>query len=778
MRRLRKIVLALLAVTGVLLGGIAAAAALFIARPQWFLTTETVSRAIHVLAASYHPRWKSFDFGVRSLSFSEKVISLYARDLCFEHAASGLEGCVKELDVQVGVRLYVFGVNLTKISRLIVSGDHLNLDQTRSQPDASQHRSGGLPTSLPTLLPAALRGLAIETLRVDLPAIEIIQTSGTIRADLRLRFDPAQARPMALTLELDQRSGKARTRYHGEASLDSDLFRGKPLSYLDAQGRLNADGVNVQFQAGIRQKESDEMTFTLNASARLPGRRVEAVVEGSRGGTRFGMTGSAGVWEDSGPIRSVQLKPFTLEALLKKDSTEWERITFDGRFELEPEVFVGKSLRRSPARTLEGRVAIHARSTPGTLEKDHVDADVSVVVKPIKDWCEFHGSFEARVSGRASRVETLSITHTLDVGLNVPRFEHLVEFLSRTPYAVPAPLCVLKGPLSVSVKGRGGPHDEHELTYEVVSGLAAGRQALKFDMKGTLIASRLLSPGRSFKDETKVTVKDIALQLPRLDIKGLSPFLSDSRIKNGPDSEKQDQPGSATAMAVALRVNTVKPILFYSNLARDPVPVVVNLVLNSPTGGVNGTVDIRPFRAVIFRRTASIDHITLSGRAGSTLMDLDGLIVYRAGETRISIRLLGSAQKPVVEFESDPPMSQADIMAMLLFGKSPNELDSDQQSSVANTQTAVANSAFGLASLYLLASTPVDYVGYDPASRTYTVKLRLPGGATLQVGSDGRSKGVQLRKRIASHLALQTELTSTRSQGNVVTTFLEWFGRR
>jgi hypothetical protein len=159
-------------------------------------------------------------------------------------------------------------------------------------------------------------------------------------------------------------------------------------------------------------------------------------------------------------------------------------------------------------------------------------------------------------------------------------------------------------------------------------------------------------------------------------------------------------------------------------------------------------------------------------------MDLDGLVVYKAADANISIRLLGTTQKPQVEFESDPPMNQADIVAMLLFGKSPNELDSDQQSSAANAQSAVANSAFGLASLYLLASTPVEYVGYDPVAKAYSVKFRLPGGATLQVGSAGQSGAVQLRKRISKHLAIQSEFTSTQTQGNIVTTLLEWYGRR
>jgi hypothetical protein len=634
--------------------------------------------------------------------------------------------------------------------------------------------SGGLPTSLSNILPAALRGLKIDALRVDLPANEIIQAGGTIRGDLRLSFDPAQSRLMVLKLDLEQRSGKARKRYRGEASLDSDILNGKPLSALDAQGRLDADGVSARFQAKARQKEGDALTFSLIASARLPGRRVEAVFSGSQSGPRFGLNGSAGVWEASGPIKSVQLKPFTLEAQLKKDSMQWERIAADGRIELELKPFGLKSPLRSPARTLEGRLLMNARSTPGILEKDHFDADVSAVVKPIKDWYEFHGSLEAKVSGRTSQLQKLDISHKLDAGLKVAEFEKLVEFLSRSPYAVPAPICVLKGPLSASVKGRGGLHGEQDFDYGFSSGLAAGRQALKFAVKGKLAASKLWTPERSFKDETDVSLQEIALQLPRLDIKGMTSFIADSRIKSGPDPEKKS---SATSVAFELHINTVKPILLYSNLAQDPVPIVLDIGMKSPPGGLAGAVEIRPFRVEIFRRTASIDHIKLSGRAGSKIMDLDGLIVYQAGETKILIRLSGTTQKPRVKFESDPPMKQGDILAMLLFGKTPSDLDSDQQSSVANTQTAVANSAFGLASLYLFASTPVDYVGYDPVSRTYIVKFRLPGGATLQLGSNEQSKGVQLRKRIASHLAIQTELTNTQTQGSVVTTFLEWFGR-
>jgi hypothetical protein len=154
------------------------------------------------------------------------------------------------------------------------------------------------------------------------------------------------------------------------------------------------------------------------------------------------------------------------------------------------------------------------------------------------------------------------------------------------------------------------------------------------------------------------------------------------------------------------------------------------------------------------------------------------LIQYKAAEALIGIRLLGTTDKPQVVFESDPPLSQSDIIAMLVFGKSPNALDADQAASVANAQTAMSDKAFGLASLYLFASTPIQFVGYDPASKSYTMKFRIPGGETLSISSDFDStKSVQLRKRLSRHFAVAAEAVNSQTRGNGVVTFLEWFTR-
>ncbi|HBB66551.1 MAG: hypothetical protein A2X28_07935 [Elusimicrobia bacterium GWA2_56_46] len=784
-----KLPLTAIATLGALSALLIMLSALLIAEPQWFLTTRTVTRAAQVFGSSYHPRWKTLVFDIRSLSFPEKQVHIKAQDFCFGNPAVKVEGCLKSFDVRFNVRLYFFGAKLTKLYSLEVSGDHLNLDRTGNKLTAPLKKSGGLPVSLPNLIPEVLRGLEIGSLQVDMPGNKIVLNGGTLRGRFRMSMSSSMPGPLLLKLEFERSSGTITRHYRGEASLASDILKGMPMTHLDASGSLKAEGVNAGFKARVEQNGPGALAYSLSASAKVPAWRAEADMLGSQKGQDLTFRGSAGIRDSTGPVKSVRLKDCVLAVRLKADSTEWDTVKFAANFEVEPEAFRVRKINRSLARTLEGRLAFSARSTPEALAGDHFDAEVSAVIKPVKDWYEFYGGAEAKISGRAGRVRELKLSHKFALGLKVEKFEDLVAFLAHTPYSIPAPVNVLRGPLGVTLKGGGDSRSAvQELDYTVVSGLAADRQALRFKASGKVTSVGLWAPGRSFRDDTDLTLQDIALQLPRVDIKGAAALTPDSRIRTGRETDKiklaREEEGlspaksSVPSMQAEVRVKTAKPAILYSNLAMDPVPLELALTLRAPSGGIEGTVDVGKFRANIFRRTASIEYVKITGRAGSPVMNLDGLILYRAAEAKISIRLLGTTQKPRVQFESNPPMSQADIVAMLLFGKSPEQLDSDQQSSAANAQTAAANSAFGLASLYLLASTPVEYVGYDPASRTYTVKFRLPGGATLQMGSDDQSRGVQLRKRISSHLAVQTELTSTQTQGDIVTTLLEWYGRR
>lgn len=784
---LKRTLLIIAAAAAALAAAGALAALLLAAAPHWFLTSRTVPAAVRFFAGGYQPRWKTLEFGISSLSFREKRVRLRATDFCFTNPVIGVDGCLKELDLEFSARLYFFGVKLKKVYRLAVSGDHLTLDLSARGQAEPAAQSAALPTALPSL-PAALRGFALEALSVDLPANKIAGAFGTLQGRLRLGLAAGSPRTLALKAEFEHSSGTVTRHYKGEAALDSDLLGGQ-MTYLNARGDLKAEGVSGKFTSRVQQAGPGALDFSLSASARMPGRRAELDLKGKKTGQDIALEGSGGVWESTGPVKSIRLKQYALRARLKPDSDEWETLKFDCGFGVELKPFGLARARVNLPDTIDGRLTLGARSAPGLLAGDHFDAEAAVRIEPGKGWYALSGEFQAGISGRASRLRELNINHKFELGLKVARFQDLVEFLAHTPYSVPAPVNVLRGPVSVSVKGAGDPRkDAQELGYELSSGLAGGRQALKLRISGTLSAAGLRTPRPSFRNAATVLAEEVALQLPRFDVRGMAAFSTDKRIKTGAQTHKEDlarekalsQPsgGADSLVRGEIAIKTAAPVLLYSNLAKDPVPVDLDLKLTIPPAPLAGTITVRPFRAVIFRRTASIEHVTLTGRAGGAAMALDGRIIYKTPEARILIRLLGTVEKPRVDLESNPPRSQDDIMAMLLFGKSPSELDSDQQSSAANARSAVADSAFGLASLYLLASTPVDYVGYDPVSKTYTLKLRLPGGATLQLGSDGENRGVQLRKRLAPNLAIQTELTSTQAQGNVVTTLLEWYGRR
>jgi len=295
---------------------------------------------------------------------------------------------------------------------------------------------------------------------------------------------------------------------------------------------------------------------------------------------------------------------------------------------------------------------------------------------------------------------------------------------------------------------------------------------------GTLTVNRPLSSTRSIENEATFLLDEIALQLPRLEPARLPAVRLDSRILTS-ETGRPPSGSKAPRLAIrsALRVRTGKEALLYSNLAKTPIPLSLNVKFTQPQGALAGTIQASSFHAEVFRRNAIVDHMRLLRRPDSRSGEIDGLILYDAHEAQVRIRLLGTTEKPHVVLESDPPMNESEILGLLLYGKSPNELDPDQQSTVANTQTAIADRAFGLASLYLFASTPIEYVGFDPASRTYTMKFRIPGGASLELGSSlEASRTVQVRKRIASHFAIQAQGRNT-PEGNSVGTFLEWFNR-
>jgi hypothetical protein len=193
---------------------------------------------------------------------------------------------------------------------------------------------------------------------------------------------------------------------------------------------------------------------------------------------------------------------------------------------------------------------------------------------------------------------------------------------------------------------------------------------------------------------------------------------------------------------------------------------------------MRGSVKVANFDLNLFRREATLDHfnVRFDPKLGD-VGEVDGLITVDYADYTVKIAVLGSTKQPQVKLASDPPLPEDQLVAVLLFGKPIDELDSEETGSVGDTRAAVQDSALSLASLYLLASTPVQSVGYDSRTGSVTAKVRLATGTSLNVGAGQESQQVGVSKRLGKRWSVSTDVIRSTQGTQTFTAFLEWNNR-
>jgi hypothetical protein len=168
--------------------------------------------------------------------------------------------------------------------------------------------------------------------------------------------------------------------------------------------------------------------------------------------------------------------------------------------------------------------------------------------------------------------------------------------------------------------------------------------------------------------------------------------------------------------------------------------------------------------------------ITLADPLNSS--EIDGRVRAVYSDYRIDIWVQGTVGKPEVVFESTPPLSQEQMVAALLYGQPFGDLDATQGSSVANTSQAIAQKSVALGSLFLLASTPVESVSYNPDTRSFSAKVRLSDATLLNITTQENKQQVGVRRGLGGNWSINTyiENDSERSK-QIGTALFEWIKR-
>lgn len=385
----------------------------------------------------------------------------------------------------------------------------------------------------------------------------------------------------------------------------------------------------------------------------------------------------------------------------------------------------------------------------------------------------------------SARIEGGRVASEVLVDMWVPRFEDLKRLLRESPWAVPAPWNVLKGNVRVASRGEvilaGGARTSLSvmLPFRVESELTSMFQNFNIEGDGKFTWSIPLQeegPSSALL-RADVALDNVKLALPRFNLASAPRFFPDPRIH---EQAKAEDPSRADVFTYDIRVRTAKggPLKLIAGQAKEPVPIQLDLrfARDQP---LEGRIKLLEFPLEVLKRKAVLEYASLDLAPRVDESPVSGSVRIEYVDYDVRVLLLGTVGEPQIQLVSEPPLPEADLLSVLLYGRPREELDPEQESSLVSARAAIAERAIGLFSIYVLASTPFESVGYNPETGTFSAKVRLAEGTSLTLGTETGEAGVLgFRKRLGSNWAIRTELLSPFERGRqTISTFLEWSKR-
>jgi hypothetical protein len=374
--------------------------------------------------------------------------------------------------------------------------------------------------------------------------------------------------------------------------------------------------------------------------------------------------------------------------------------------------------------------------------------------------------------------KTWKITSNADIDFTIEKFAELVKVLSGSPWPVPAPFNVLDGSLQFSLEGSVSSATGNAVfPAKLRTKLESDKQRIFTDSDGKLEVGLHGAKVGKLSLELDVNLDDVQLQLPDLSLAGIPSLTPDGRIVLEP-KEREEKPSEPAALDYEIKIATPKgrPARILSNITPTYVPIAIDVYLESED--MSGTVSVREFGVKLFTRTATVNNLDITLREPAEKSQVIGKLSVPFPDLTAIINLAGTVEEPSITLASKPPMSQGDIISYLLYGEPMDALDSDNASSASDMNAALANNAIALTSFFLLASTPIQSVGYNPDTGVFTAKIKLAKKTTIDVGGSKDAYEAGIRQRLGKGFSVTTgwEKTESDSQG-AATAYIEWSKR-
>lgn len=741
--------------------------------------------------------WETLNAKSRRTKSGAHELSLALTQFCYRsdpaHAsapdAPKISACFKEVNLMLRYQLGFHLPRLQQVGPAALLGGQLNI-KTATMPAEKSARLEALP--LPQLtIPRFLQTLHWGALHVALDEIELDTPSGHFagHADIKaLTDDDKNVTALQVAAELSSDTQALTTQLAlGPFDLRRPLFE-SPLALnahlkmkdltLDAAAELHIKSAHVAgtLSGALHQ---DKIKVDYNMDTTLHPKRISLDIDARA------TTGMTDV-----PIVTIR----TCKLNYTPPSSAAANLIVDCPIALEtdPDLLTKQvqSYYRMPSpirSVIRGEFKVPFLYTAG----DTLAGQLELTFDPITQ-ALFTQESQVTVAYQGDPLAPLS-QQSMKADLNflfkMTHFQRLVETFAHTPYAVPAPFHVLDGPLDLTVRGQ----------IDSTKGMASFPIAFAADLKSPTQTFDMASNAEvkiNFKGTDikgidisgKTILNAIALDLPHIDIAPLPQIGRDQRIITRVDTLAEETvtndipaddapPAKQIPLRYEMQVVSATPIQFSSNLTRAPLPISLDLNL-SDSAKAQGWVRIENTRLNLFRRDAELKYFELRPTQPSEESKLDALFEIKYADYRVELRIGGELGSPDIILSSDPPLPQSDIISVLLYGEPLAQGDPDQTETSAAISSAISDRAMALASLYFLASTPIERVNYNPASKALSTKIKVGDGTSLVLGTSESQREVGLRRRLGSGWYITTRLENEKEDNGMRgATYLEWYKR-
>lgn len=697
-----------------------------------------------------------------------------------------LEVDLPEARAELAFKLDAKGILLQRLGPLLVDGRTLRL-RLPEEPAAATASNPPSPSQAPTAArrswPEQLKNVVLESSQINLKEL-IIQRPGAEPIHTELALDLSKSSPSTLNLDLALKKVKGLPLQGLKLGVAMQIPSQIGFMPLDARLNGQADLAKLgraRLDGDIHIGSKDEARYKLTAQYVYGKSTFQARSQGNVTGERFGIELSGDVSRPHPAIERIHLPRCRLSGNIGENRRPFLDAALDclvslTRVPTAAERAYEDLLPRNFNIAIQGPLTI-----PVWNEAPRFSAPIRVTLEELKgEVFQLSGKTDIELSGiLAGPQQSFAGTATIDTRLSLASFQTAVKRFTGTDFSIPAPFNTLDGRVQCAAQGRIRLENQQVyLPVSCLSELDSSTQTLWMRADGIIQTRGQKKP----LVQMDVNLEKVTIQLPKLSLDDPIPqILPDKRIVQLTNAALQAEPEPLPVeLQVKITTPRGRPLQLSSHLLKRPIPIGIDLALTGDKPTRSGTVSIEDYDVDFLKKKAHVDHLKLILDPAIDSPALAGLLVFRDPDFRIDLKLSGTLAQPFYSFESQPPRSSSELLSMILFGGSPDSLDEDNLRSVEETRAAMVDGAVGLLSMYYLAATPIDSVGYNPHTGVFRARVRLGRTLSLTVGSDieGLNQSVGMRKRLTENWSFETTAeTDEESHENKGTAMFRW-GRR